>query len=115
MYRTRRYLTGQSAETVTAFIKEIKVDTITDKEYGVEIRLVNGQDEYIVSSIKASESNLDLLWYIYESNELIEITKINIGEYIIMRVLGLYASLIQTDDNLWSDINSLDLEDEMEE
>lgn len=115
MDKTRRYLTGHKVETLPTFIKSISVNNIDDKEFGVEIRLINGQDEYIVSSIKASESNLDLLRYIYESNEVIEITKIYIGEYIIIKVLGLYAALIKINDYLWCDINSLDLEDEMED
>lgn len=115
MDKTRRYLTGHKVETLPTFIKSISVNTIDDKEFGVEIRLINGQDEYIVSSITVSESNLDLLWYIYESNEIIEITKIYIGEYIIIKVLGLYVALIKINDCLWCDINSLDLEDEMED
>lgn len=115
MDKTRRYLTGHKVETLPTFIKSISVNNIDDKEFGVEIRLINGQDEYIVSSITVSESNLDLLWYIYESNEIIEITKIYIGEYIIIKVLGLYVALIKINDCLWCDINNLDLEDEMED
>lgn len=115
MDKTRRYLTGHKVETLPTFIKSISVNNIDDKEFGVEIRLINGQDEYIVSSITVSESNLDLLWYIYESNEIIEITNIYIGEYIIIKVLGLYVALIKINDCLWCDINSLDLEDEMED
>ena len=114
MNNTTSNLTGHKIETLSAFIKSIRINTTTDKEFDVEIRLTNEQDEYIISSIKSSEINLALLWYVYETNEKIEITRINVGDYIIMIVLGLYIALIQTDDYLWSDIISLDLENEIE-
>lgn len=115
MNKTTRHLKGHKEKIIPAFIKSIRVNTTTDKEFNLEIRLTSGKDEYIISSIKATEINLSLLWYMYETNEKIEITRINVGDYIIMIVLGLYIALIQTDDYLWSDINSLDLDLEDED
>lgn len=76
---------------------------------------MNNENIYQIGNIEASEHNVELLWELYDTNTIIEVEMINMQNYSILRVLGLFVAITQINDNLWVDIDSLDLEDESEE
>lgn len=115
MSKPRQYLTRPAMEMVQAFIKNINVDTINDDKSDIILELMNNETIYQIGNIEASEHNVDLLWELYDTNTIIEVEMVNMQNYSILRVLGLYVAIIQINDNLWVDIDSLDLEDESEE
>ena len=115
MGKPRQYLTRPAMKTVETFIKNINVDTINDDKSDIILELMNNETIYQIGNIEASEHNVDLLWELYDTNTIIEVEMVNMQNYSILRVLGLYVAIIQINDNLWVDIDSLDLEDESEE
>lgn len=104
-----RYLESDKSEIKVGYITQIDVNTIDNETNQVEIRLeIRDNDKtnvYNINSIKASENNLSVLWNIYDNNEQVEVVIINRDNYLILKLLGLYVTLLQVDEWLWLDIN----------
>ena len=104
-----RYLESDKSEIKVGYITQIDVNTIDNETNQVEIRLeIRDNDKtnvYNINSIKASENNLSVLWNIYDNNEQVEVVIINRDRYLILKLLGLYVTLLQVNEWLWLDIN----------
>lgn len=99
-----RYLESDKSEINVGYITQIDVNT-NQVEIRLEIRDNDKINIYNINSIKASENNLSVLWNIYDNNEQVEVVMINRDRYIILKLLGLYVTLLQVDELLWLDIN----------
>jgi hypothetical protein len=109
-------LDNQIRYILYAFIESIEVNTIEDNKSDIKLVLLNKNDRYVITSISASESNLNTLWSLYESTKVIVLTVYKVNEYLVLEVLGNKFCLIETDDNIYTDIAGLmELEEEENE